>query len=98
MVGAAAQRGIRLSVCGEMAARPAAVAILIGMGITELSMNPASIPAIKQLIRSLVLQEARGLAEEVLRLDSARAIEERARRFVDRLAPAGTSPLVEIRP
>ncbi len=98
VVEAAAQRGLRVSVCGEMAARPAAAVILIGLGITELSMNPAAIPSVKQVIRALELQEARALVEEAMQLDSAEAIEDLARRRIEALVPKEPIPAVEARP
>jgi phosphotransferase system enzyme I (PtsI) len=98
VVDAAARRGLRLSVCGEMAARPAAAVVLIGLGITELSMNPAAIPSVKQTIRALGLNEARGLVEEAMRLDSAEAIEELVRRRIQELVPIDPRPVMEVRP
>src|SRR3970282_2251760 len=43
--------GIEVSVCGERAAHPLAVYLLIGLGITALSVGPASLPEIKKVIR-----------------------------------------------
>jgi len=81
-----------------MAARPAAAVVLIGLGITELSMNPAAIPSVKQTIRALSLNEARGLVEEAMKLESAEAIEELARRRIEELVPPDPSPVLEVRP
>jgi phosphoenolpyruvate-protein phosphotransferase (PTS system enzyme I) len=95
---AAARRGLRVSVCGEMAASPTAVLILIGLGITELSMNPAAIPSIKHVIRALSLGDARALAEEAMTLDSPQAIEEMARRRIRHLVPQDSAAPMEVRP
>ncbi len=46
--GARAQRR-PLSVCGEMAADPALAVLLVGLGVTELSMRPAAIPLVTQV-------------------------------------------------
>jgi phosphotransferase system enzyme I (PtsI) len=51
--------GIEVSVCGEMAGNPLAVFLLIGLGITALSVGPASLPEIKKVIRSVPAKEAR---------------------------------------
>ena len=40
-----------LSVCGEMASNPQYIPLLIGMGITELSVNPGSFLVAKSIIR-----------------------------------------------
>lgn len=44
------RHNIPVSLCGELAADPRATLLLIGMGLEEFSMNPPSIPAIKNII------------------------------------------------
>jgi phosphocarrier protein FPr len=58
-------------VCGELAAEPLAVPALVGLGVTELSVNPPAIPAIKQAVRQVDFGAAATLASEALRLASA---------------------------
>jgi phosphotransferase system enzyme I (PtsI) len=58
--------GIEVSVCGEMASHPLAVFLLIGLGITALSVGPAALPEIKKVIRSVPAAEARGAVSDVL--------------------------------
>jgi phosphoenolpyruvate-protein phosphotransferase len=53
VVEAAEAHGKWVGVCGEMAGDPAAIPLLIGLGVKELSMNANAIPHAKQLIRSL---------------------------------------------
>lgn len=98
VVEAAERTGVRVSVCGEMAASPLAAVILAGLGVTELSMNPAAIPSVKQMIRSIRLADARSLVEEALRLDTAGAIEALARRRVAALVPAEPAAAMGSRP
>lgn len=50
---AGVQAGIMVGMCGEAAARPDLIAEFIRMGLTELSMSPASIPRAKKLISEL---------------------------------------------
>ena len=52
-VANAATARARVAVCGEIAADPAAAALLIGLGVHELSMTPRAIPAVKDAIRSM---------------------------------------------
>ncbi|MHB8189244.1 MAG: phosphoenolpyruvate--protein phosphotransferase [Ferrimicrobium sp.] len=59
------------AVCGELAGDPLATAVLIGLGIRELSMNPRSIPEIKESIRAISISEAERIAEKALSLDTA---------------------------
>src|SRR5262249_58546496 len=42
---------IPINVCGEMASNPAQVIMLLGLGLTDLSMTPSAIPAIRRLVR-----------------------------------------------
>jgi multiphosphoryl transfer protein len=71
-VAEAASRNDRwVGVCGELASDPAAVPVLVGLGITELSVNAPAIPAVKQAVRGVSAGAARALADEALRLSSA---------------------------
>ncbi len=45
--------GVPLSLCGEMAGRPIEAMALIGLGLRDISMPPASIGAVKSMVRSL---------------------------------------------
>ena len=51
LCAAAAEAGIEVAVCGEMAADPDRAVELVARGVRELSMAPARIPAIKSLLR-----------------------------------------------
>jgi len=55
---AALRARIPISVCGEMAGDSRYTALLLGLGIRELSMTPSSIPLVKQRIRELDLAAA----------------------------------------
>lgn len=52
-IGAALRARIPISICGEMAGDPRYTALLIGLGLRELSMTPSSIPKVKQRLRGL---------------------------------------------
>jgi phosphoenolpyruvate-protein phosphotransferase (PTS system enzyme I) len=58
----AAKTGVKLFMCGEMAADPMNMPILLGMGLEELSVNPRSMPVVKSMIRSLSREEACGFS------------------------------------
>ena len=71
----AANRHSRLvAVCGGLASEPAAVPVLIGLGVRELSVVPTSVPQLKSLIRTLTLDACRSLAERAVALDTAEAV------------------------
>jgi multiphosphoryl transfer protein len=60
-----------VSVCGEVAADPHAVPLLLGLGVTELSVSPAAVPAVKAAVRQLDLRRCAELAGECLDAVSA---------------------------
>jgi len=63
-----------LSVCGEMAADPLLVALLIGLGFRRFSMTPSAIPIVKRALLSIDSREARTLARHAVRAASAEAV------------------------
>ncbi|MEX0822651.1 MAG: phosphoenolpyruvate--protein phosphotransferase [Rhodothermales bacterium] len=65
-VDAARAEGIPVSVCGELAARPLATPILLGLGVDELSASPVYLPEIKRVIRAIRMEEAVDLARRSL--------------------------------
>lgn len=68
---AAAKAGIPLSVCGEMAGNPLSAAVLLGLGIRELSMNMASIGDVRKMIRSRNIDQFKAVAEDFLAAETA---------------------------
>lgn len=74
---------VPVGVCGGLAADRLAVPVLIGIGVTELSMPPARIPAIRAEVGRLSLAACRSVAAEVLKLDSAEAVRARLSSFLE---------------
>ena len=70
-VEAARQNNIWVSVCGQVAAEVRVVPLLVGLGVHELSMPPASIPMVRRAIRSMSMHEAEKTALEALRCSNA---------------------------
>ena len=70
----AAGERARVAVCGELAADPGAAALLIGLGVRELSMAAPAVPAAKQAVRSVSVPDAQALASRALAQDSAVAV------------------------
>ena len=62
------------SLCGAMASDPAAVLLLLGMGIDTLSMSAFNIPKVKWVIRTISQKQAKSLLVKVLALESEECI------------------------
>jgi phosphotransferase system enzyme I (PtsP) len=78
--------GKRVSLCGEMAADPVNMVLLLGMGIFDFSLSAPYIPIIKQTILNISLSRARQIAEHALTLDSAAAVREYMQKVSEELA------------
>jgi phosphoenolpyruvate-protein phosphotransferase (PTS system enzyme I) len=74
-VRGAHRRSRPLSVCGEMAADPALAVLLVGLGVTELSMRAGAIPLVAQVLRATPAADARRLAARALRASTAEDVE-----------------------
>ncbi|MBA1230002.1 phosphoenolpyruvate--protein phosphotransferase [Pseudomonas viridiflava] len=70
-VRAAHANGKWVGVCGELAADPLAVPVLVGLGVDELSVSARSIGEVKACVRELTLSTARQLAQNALTVGSA---------------------------
>ncbi|HRD65958.1 MAG TPA: phosphoenolpyruvate--protein phosphotransferase [Candidatus Competibacter sp.] len=75
--------GRPVSICGEMAGDPASALLLLAMGVNSLSMNLGSLLKIKWMIRSIRYDAAQSLLAEVMVMDHAAAIRDRANAFLD---------------
>ena len=87
VVRAADANGVPLELCGEMAADPLLAIALIGLGVRTLSMVPASIPLIKNAIRSVELDRVRALMADAVKLASWVEVRELLTRELPRQAP-----------
>ena len=70
-VRVAQERGLEVSVCGEMASQPLMAFALVGLGLRTLSVAPRAVPLMKRLMRSLRVEDARVAAEAALRTATA---------------------------
>ncbi|MFW9267847.1 phosphoenolpyruvate--protein phosphotransferase [Pseudomonas sp. R4-84] len=70
-VRAAHAHGKWVGVCGELAADPLAVPVLVGLGVDELSVSARSIAEVKARVRELSLAQVQTLAQAALAVGSA---------------------------
>jgi phosphotransferase system enzyme I (PtsI) len=76
VIDAGKRAGIPVEMCGEMASDPIYAIVLLGLGLEIFSMNPSSIPVIKNVIRSVRYRDCRRIAEAALQKKTAQEIEE----------------------
>jgi phosphotransferase system, enzyme I, PtsP len=66
--------GKTVCICGEMASDPMATLLLIGMGLTELSLSPLFIPVVREVVRQVNYATARLIARDVLEMGTVQQI------------------------
>jgi multiphosphoryl transfer protein len=71
---AGSRHGKIVAVCGGLASDPAAVPVLLGLGVGELSVVPSIVPSLKHLISQLTLDACRTLAQRAVAQDSSEAV------------------------
>lgn len=75
VVTAANAAGIPVSLCGQMASEPSYLPVLLGLGLTRLSMNTTSVAVLKSAARAVSVTDCQTLFAEISELDTAPAIE-----------------------
>ncbi|TFG49521.1 MAG: phosphoenolpyruvate--protein phosphotransferase, partial [Candidatus Brocadiia bacterium] len=65
---------IDVRVCGEMASEPEYIMLLLGIGIRTISIVTPMIPEIKQIIRSVTIEECNKVARKILSMNTERQI------------------------
>lgn len=72
---------IPLGMCGGMAGDPAAIPLLVGLGLDELSMAPGAIPQAKYVLSRLTRTECEHIAEKILACPDAQQARAAATEF-----------------
>jgi len=73
IIQAGRNAGIPVTLCGEMAGDPAFVRVLLGLGLTEFSMPPNLLLAVKQVLIESKVSRLKPLAQKLLQADSTEA-------------------------
>ena len=87
VVEAGRSGGISVAVCGEMAGDPLYLAILLGLGVDELSMNHMAIPMVKKVIRLINYMDAKQMASQAMDMVTVEEINEFAAQEMNRRFP-----------
>ena len=86
-VAASRNASIRVCICGEMAADIELTPLLVGLGLSELSVASSQVARIKHAIRKLNAEECRKLAEEIMQMGSAPEILAKTRTLAEAKYP-----------
>jgi phosphotransferase system enzyme I (PtsI) len=81
----ARRTGKPVRICGEISSNPLFAVLLLGMGFTDLSMNPLSIPPIRQVLREVPLEASRQIAKEALKFVTANEVHQFLTKAVSKL-------------
>lgn len=73
-VDAAQAHGKWVGVCGNAAANPNLATLLVGLGVSELSVSPTNVAAVKNIIRAVSYTKLQEKAKKALELESSEAI------------------------
>jgi phosphotransferase system enzyme I (PtsI) len=92
VVEAGDRHGIEVDVCGAMGGEPLYTMLLLGLGLRRLSMPPHQLPEVKRVIRAVDMTDARELAAEALRLDTADEVIAVLRTALLRIVPDAPLP------
>jgi phosphotransferase system enzyme I (PtsI) len=76
---AAAAQGKPVTVCGEVGADPGMTPLLLGLGVQELSMTPASILEVRERVRGLSYRACHRLARKALKASSGTEVAQMVR-------------------
>jgi phosphotransferase system enzyme I (PtsI) len=79
---AAVRMRMPVSVCGEIAGNPRLTPLLLGLGLRSFSMNAASVPRVKQVVRAVDLEACTRLARRVMEQSDVVAIAEMVDGFI----------------
>jgi phosphotransferase system enzyme I (PtsI) len=81
------EANVPITVCGEMAGKPRAFVLLLGMGLRRFSMSPAFVPSIKQLASQTSLVEAELIVASVMKFKTTAQVKKFMTRKIEQIAP-----------
>ena len=87
VISEAHKAGKKVGICGELGANPLATLPLLGFGLDEFSVNPAMLPEVKKIIRSITMQDAKRVALKVLELSDTNDIKNYLKEELHKVVP-----------
>jgi phosphoenolpyruvate-protein phosphotransferase len=86
---AALRMRMPVSVCGEMAANPRLIPLLLGLGLRSFSMTASAVPRVKQTVRGVEIDACARFARSVMEQSDPARIEELIAAFARQVAADG---------
>jgi phosphotransferase system enzyme I (PtsI) len=74
-------------ICGEISSNPFFAVLLLGIGFTQLSMNPLSIPTVRKVLREVSLDDSRAIAQKARTFITAQEVHQYLIQAVSDLIP-----------
>lgn len=81
----ARERGLHVGVCGEMASEAVYTPLLVGLGVTELSMSTVNLAEARFLIRRINYKDAKEFADNALNSESPSEVHKDCKEYYTRL-------------
>jgi phosphotransferase system enzyme I (PtsI) len=87
VVREAERRGVRVTMCGEMAAERGYTLLLLGLGIRHFSVAPSAVPEVRRVVRAVTFRRAAEITGRALRLATPEEVDAYLAEEADRLIP-----------
>lgn len=87
VVDAGREYSFRVGVCGEISSDPVGIMLLMGLGVTELSLTPSLVLQTKKLIRKVSMEEVESLANKALSMADGEDVNMLVMEFLKDRAP-----------
>jgi len=87
VVDSAHRAGIEVCLCGELAADPFCIPVLMGMQVDSISLGPQAIPGIKRIVRQASMEECSALLKQVMASQSVARNNKLVREMIFRRFP-----------
>jgi phosphotransferase system enzyme I (PtsI) len=87
----AERKNVPINMCGQMSGSPTYTMLLLGLGLRRFSVAPSAMPEIKNVIRSVRLDQCKTVADRVLTMENAREIKSYLNEELKKVVPGVTA-------
>lgn len=86
-IQAADRKSVPINLCGQMSGSPTYTMLLLGLGLRRLSVTPSVIPEIKNVCRSVTIEQCEAVASRAMSMENARDIKSYLREELKKRVP-----------